>query len=73
MPEEVRIKAEKELSRLGQMSQYNPEASYVRTYLDWLVELPWAVASPNNVNIKDAENVLDQDHYGLKKIKERIL
>ena len=73
MPEEVRIKAEKELARLGQMSQYNPEASYVRTYLDWLVELPWAVASPNNVNIKDAEHVLDQDHYGLKKIKERIL
>ncbi|MEK7119829.1 MAG: AAA family ATPase, partial [Patescibacteria group bacterium] len=73
MPEEVRMKAEKELSRLAQMSQYNPEASYVRTYLDWLVELPWAVASPNNVNIKEAEAVLDNDHYGLKKIKERIL
>lgn len=73
MPEEVRIKAEKELSRLAQMSQYNPESSYVRTYLDWLVELPWAIASPNNVNIKEAEAVLDNDHYGLKKIKERIL
>ncbi len=73
MPEDVRLKAEKELSRLAQMSQYNPEASYVRTYLDWLVELPWAVASPNNVNIKDAEAVLNEDHYGLKKIKERIL
>lgn len=73
MPEDVQKKAEKELSRLAQMSQYNPEASYVRTYLDWLVELPWAVASPNNVNIKDAEAVLDKDHYGLKKIKERIL
>lgn len=73
MPEEVRIKAEKELSRFAQMSQYNPESSYVRTYLDWLVELPWAIASPNNVNIKEAEAVLDNDHYGLKKIKERIL
>ncbi|MEK7129682.1 MAG: endopeptidase La [Patescibacteria group bacterium] len=73
MPEEVRLKAEKELSRLSQMSQYNPESSYVRTYLDWLVELPWAVASPNNVNITDAERVLNEDHYGLKKIKERIL
>lgn len=73
MPDEVRIKAEKELSRLAQMSQYNPEASYVRTYLDWLVELPWSVASPNNVNVKDAETVLDKDHYGLAKIKERIL
>lgn len=70
---EVRAKAEKELSRLAQMSQYNPEASYVRTYLDWLVDLPWAIASPNNVNISDAEKVLDEDHYGLKKIKERIL
>ncbi len=73
MPDEVRTKAEKELHRLMQMSQYNPEASYVRTYLDWLVELPWGIASPNNVNIKDAETVLHEDHYGLKKIKERIL
>ncbi len=73
MPPDVHEKAEKELSRLAQMSQYNPEASYVRTYLDWLVELPWSVSSPNNVNIKDAERVLHEDHYGLKKIKERIL
>jgi len=73
MPPEVREKAEKELSRLIQMSQYNPESSYVRTYLDWLVELPWAMASANNVNISDAETVLNEDHYGLKKIKERIL
>ncbi len=73
MPPDVREKAEKELARLIQMSQYNPESSYVRTYLDWLVELPWAVASPNNVNISDAEGVLNEDHYGLKKIKERIL
>ncbi|MBI2404651.1 endopeptidase La [Candidatus Gottesmanbacteria bacterium] len=73
MPPDVREKAEKELARLIQMSQYNPESSYVRTYLDWLVDLPWSVASPNNVNIADAENVLNEDHYGLKKIKERIL
>ncbi|RPJ03433.1 MAG: endopeptidase La, partial [Spirochaetaceae bacterium] len=73
MPSDVRAKAEKELSRLAQMSPYNPEASYVRTYLDMLVELPWSVASPNNVNIHDAEEVLNKDHYGLKKIKERIL
>lgn len=73
MPPEVRAKADKELSRLAQMSQYNPETSYVRTYLDWLVELPWSLASSNNVNVSDAENVLNEDHYGLKKIKERIL
>ncbi len=73
MPSDVRAKAEKELSRLAQMSAYNPESSYVRTYLDMLVELPWSVSSPNTVNIHDAEAVLDKDHYGLKKIKERIL
>ncbi len=73
MPEEVRAKAEKELSRLIQMSQYNPEGSYVRTYLDTLVELPWDIASPNNVEIAAAQAVLNEDHYGLTKIKERIL
>lgn len=73
MPKEVEEKAEKELKRLKQMSQFNPEASYVRTYLDWLVELPWSVMSANNVKIKQAEKILDEDHYGLKKIKERIL
>ncbi len=73
MPEDVRKKAEKELSRLAQMSQYNPETSYVRTYLDTLVELPWDISSPNTVNIKDASLVLNEDHYGLDKIKERIL
>lgn len=73
MPDEVREKAEKELKRLTQMSQYNPEASYVRTYLDWLVEIPWSTVSSSSVNIKDAEKVLNEDHYALGKIKERIL
>ena len=73
MPKEVEEKAEKELKRLKQMSQFNPEASYVRTYLDWLVDLPWSVESANNIEIKAAQKILDEDHYGLKKIKERIL
>ena len=73
MPKLVEEKAEKELKRLRQMSQFNPETSYVRTYLDWLVELPWSVSSPNDINIKEAEKILDAEHYGLKKIKERIL
>lgn len=73
MPQEVKEKAEKELRRLSQMSQYNPEASYVRTYLDWLVEVPWTAESANTVNLTDAEKVLNQDHYALAKIKERIL
>lgn len=73
MPEEVKEKAEKELKRLSQMSQYNPEASYVRTYLDWLVEIPWSTVSATSVNMVDAEKVLNEDHYALGKIKERIL
>lgn len=73
MPKDVEEKAIKELKRLSQMSQYNPESSYIRTYLDWLVELPWFVSSQNNIDIKGAERVLNDDHYGLKKIKERIL
>jgi ATP-dependent Lon protease len=73
MPVDVRKKAEKELSRLAQMSPYNPEASYLRTYLDWLIELPWNLSSTNDIAIRDAERILDEDHYGLPKIKERII
>jgi len=73
MPDEVKQKADKELTRLAKMSQYNPETSYVRTYLEALVELPWSISSPNNVHIKDAQDVMNEDHYGLAKIKERIL
>lgn len=73
LPKEGEKKAMKELKRLSQMSQYNPEASYIRTYLEWLVELPWQVESPTDVDIKKAEKILNEDHYGLKKIKERIL
>jgi ATP-dependent Lon protease len=73
MPPKVEEKAREELKRLAQMSQFNPEASYIRTYLDWLVSLPWSIASPNDVDLNQAEKILDEDHYGLKKIKERIL
>ncbi len=73
MPREVEEKALKELKRLTQMSQFNPESSYIRTYLDWLVELPWTVESDNQVLIQSAEKTLNEDHFGLKKIKERIL
>lgn len=73
MPKAAEEKALKELKRLSQMSQFNPEASYIRTYLDWLVELPWSIETSNNVDIKQAERVLNEDHYGLKKVKERIL
>jgi len=65
-------KALKELKRLSSMHTYNPEAGYIRTYLDWLCDLPWSVASPNQVAIKKAEKILEEDHYGLKEVKERI-
>ncbi|MCL5125319.1 MAG: endopeptidase La [Deltaproteobacteria bacterium] len=73
MPSEVRKKAEKELDRLSQMSIQNPESSYIKTFLDWLVSMPWSMVSPNNASISHAESILDHDHYGLKKAKERIL
>ncbi|MBP9691098.1 endopeptidase La [Candidatus Woesebacteria bacterium] len=73
MPKEVRDKAIKELKKLSQMSQFNPEASYIRSYLDWLVDIPWHKASAQNIDLKIAEAILDEDHFGLKKVKERIL
>jgi len=73
MEKEAEKKALKELKRLAQMSQYNPESSYIRTYLEWLVELPWQNQSPTDVDIKKAEKILNEDHFGLKKIKERII
>jgi len=73
MPPEIKAKALKELDRLKKMPPYSPEIPYIRTYLDWLVELPWSKKSKNNVDLKEAEKVLEKDHYGLKKVKERII
>lgn len=73
MPKDVRDKAMKELSALAKMSQYNPEASYKRNYLEWLTDLPWKVSSKTKVDMKQSAKVLDEDHYGLKKVKERVL
>ena len=73
MPEEVEKKANKEADRLAKMHTYNPEAGYLRTYLDWLIEMPWSIKTPNDVSIKTAEKILEKDHYGLKEVKERVL
>jgi len=73
MPKEVEEKAIKELKRLASMSPFNPETSYVKNYLDWLVEIPWALSTSDSINIKGAEKILNEDHFGLTKIKERIL
>ena len=73
MPEEARKEAEKQLVRLETMNAESAEASVIRTYLDWLVELPWSVSTEDQVDIKNARAILDEDHYDLEKIKERIL
>jgi ATP-dependent Lon protease len=73
MPPEVKKEADKQLRRLEQMHPESSEASLVRTYLDWLVDLPWSKKTKDNLNIKKAKQVLDEDHYNLEKIKERIL
>ena len=74
MPQEVRVKAQKELQRLAKMSTYNPEAGYIRNYLEWLTDLPWKKGSSGKrLDLKKSEKILDEDHYGLKKVKERIV
>jgi ATP-dependent Lon protease len=73
MPGEVEERAQKELKRLMQLSPHNPEGGYIRNYLDWLTDMPWSKLSPNNVSITKAAKILEDDHYGLKKAKERIL
>ena len=73
MPEEALKAANKELERLKMIPPESAEHTVVRTYLDWLVTLPWAVSTEDNLDIKHARTVLDEDHYDLDKIKERIL
>lgn len=73
MPSNVQKEAEKQLKRIEKMHPDSAEASIVRTYLDWLVELPWSKSTKDNLNIKTAKKILNQDHYDLEKIKERIL
>jgi ATP-dependent Lon protease len=73
MPDDIRLKALKELDRLAQMPSMAPEVAIVRTYLDWLIELPWQTRTEDNLNLKRAAQVLDRQHYGLPKAKERIL
>ncbi|MDD3438375.1 MAG: endopeptidase La [Clostridiaceae bacterium] len=73
VPDEVKEKVEKELDRLSKMSQGSPEVGVTRTYLDWIFDLPWNTLTEDNLDIKNARKVLDEDHYGLKKVKERVL
>lgn len=72
-PQEVATTIEKEINRLEGMNSMNAETSVIRNYVDWLLELPWNKVSPDNIDVKEAQKILDADHYGLTKIKDRIL
>jgi len=73
LPEEAEKVAIKELDRLTRIPTQSPEYSVSRTYIEWLADLPWSKSSDDQINVKKAEKILDEDHYGLEKVKERIL
>jgi ATP-dependent Lon protease len=73
MPEKVKEEAEKQLKRLERMHPESAESAVIRTYLEWLTELPWTRSTEDRLDIKSAKDVLDKDHYDLEKVKERIL
>ncbi len=72
-PEEVITKAKKELARLNRTRDGSPESGVIEAYLDWILELPWDIQTDENLDVANARVVLDEDHYGLTKVKERIL
>ncbi|MFQ6132248.1 MAG: endopeptidase La [Armatimonadota bacterium] len=73
MSEEATEKALKEVSRLERMPAIAPEGTVIRTYLDWLISLPWDERTEDKLDIKEAEKILDEDHYGLRRVKERVV
>ena len=73
LPEEAEKVAMKELERLSRIPTQSPEYSVSRTYIEWLADLPWSNSSEDQIDVKKAEKILDEDHYGLEKVKERIL
>ena len=73
LPDEVRLRADKELERLNSMPAASPEVGIIRTYLDWLIDLPWEEQTPDNMDLGNAEQILEDQHYGLPRAKERIL
>jgi ATP-dependent Lon protease len=73
LPEEVQVRAIKEVDRLGQMPPMSPEVGIIRTYIEWILELPWTEQTDDNLDVVHASQVLDQFHFGLPRIKDRIL
>ncbi len=73
MPDEARDKVMRELDRYARMAPISPEATVARTYIEWLLDIPCNICSEDHLNLKDARKVLEEDHYGLEEVKERIL
>lgn len=73
LPEEVKTRAMKEAERLGQMPSMSPEVGIIRTYIEWILDLPWMQSTEDNLDVPNASRVLENDHYGLPRAKERIL
>jgi ATP-dependent Lon protease len=73
LPEKVKLVADRELDRLGRMGAQSPEYQMIRTYIDWLLDVPWSVTTPDRIDPVEARTVLDEDHYDLDKVKERIV
>ncbi len=73
MPEEIKTRAIKEVDRMSRIPSASPEVGVIRTYVDWLISLPWDLSTDDNLDIREAARILDEDHHGLEKVKERIL
>ncbi len=73
LPEEVQVRALKEIERLGQMMPMSPEVGIIRTYIEWILELPWSYVTEDNLDVRHAAKILEGDHFGLPRAKERIL
>jgi ATP-dependent Lon protease len=73
MPDAVRVEVERELDRLERTSEQNPEHGWIRTYLDWMLDIPWNVRSDDNFDLATARTILDEDHTGLEDVKDRII
>ncbi len=73
LPEEVQVRALKEVDRLAQMPPMSPEVGIIRTYIEWILDLPWSEATDDNLDVRNAAEVLERDHYGLPRAKDRIL
>ena len=73
LPDEAYQKAKKELDRMAKMQSGSPEVAVIRTYVEWILDLPWCIETLDNLDLKNAKKILDRDHYGMSKVKDRIL